>query len=324
MKRREFITLIGAAAGWPIAARAQKEPARIGFLGSGAPQSSEIFVEAFRQGLRDHGLVEGRDYVIDLRFAEGDYGRFPAFAAELVQRKSSVIVVTTISAARAAQRATSTIPIVMTSLIDPVGQGLIVSLARPGGNTTGLANLADDVMPKLVEILRAALPKANAVAILFNPANPANRKVVDNTAQQARSIGVALTPVEFRGKDQLAHTFSELMRQPPDALVVMSDAAIYDLRADISALLLQHRLPSIAYVPEFTEDGTLFGYGPPRAPMYRVAAEYVKKILDGAKPADLPVQQPTLVELWINLKTAQALGVTIPPPILARADRVIE
>ena len=326
IKRREFVTLlVGAAAAWPVVARAQqREPARIGFLGSGAAETSVIYVDAFRQGLRDNGLVEGRDYVIDLRFAEGDYARFPAFAAELVNRKSSVIIVTTISAARAAQRATSTIPIVMTSLIDPVGQGLIDSLARPGGNITGFANLADDVMPKLVEILRAVLPRANVIAILFNPANPANRKVVENTAQQAVSIGVTLSPVEFKGKGQLADTFSEVMRQPPDALVIMSDAAIYDLSVDISALLLQHRLPSIAYVPEFTDAGALMSYGPPRATMYRRTADYVKKILDGAKPNDLPVQQPTFVELSINLKTAKALGISVPDPILARADRVIE
>ena len=227
MRRREFVTLLGGAAvAWPLGALAQKEPARIGFLGSGAAESSVIFVDAFRQGLRDHGLVEGRDYVIDLRFAEGDYARFSTFATELVHRKAAVIVVTTIRAAQEAKRATSTIPIVMTSLIDPVGQGLIASLARPGGNITGLANLADDVMPKLVEILNTVLPTANVIAILFNPANPANRKVVENTALQAKSIGVKLSPVEFKGRDQLPHTFSLLMRQPPSALVVMSDAAI--------------------------------------------------------------------------------------------------
>jgi putative ABC transport system substrate-binding protein len=324
LRRREFITLLGGAVAWPIVALAQKEPARIGFLGSGAAESSVIFVDAFRQGLRDHGLVEGRDYVIDLHFAEGDYARFSTFATELVHRKSAVIVVTTIRAAQEAKRATSTIPIVMTSLIDPVGQGLIASLARPGANITGLANLADDVMPKLVEILNTVLPTAKVIAILFNPANPANRKVVENTALQAESIGVKLSPVEFKGRDQLPNTFSLLMRQPPSALVVMSDAAIYDLRADISALLLQHRLPSIAYVPEFVDAGALLGYGPPRAPMYRRAADYVKKILDGAKPSDLPVEQPTHVELWVNLKTAKVLGISIPDRVLVRAEKVIE
>jgi putative ABC transport system substrate-binding protein len=324
MKRREFITLIGGAAAWPVAAHAQKAPARIGFLMSGAAETSAIFLDAFRQGLRDNGLVEGQDYMIDLRYAEGDYARFPAYAAELVQSRSTVIVVTTISAARAAQRATQTIPIIMTSLIDPVGQGLIASLSRPGGNTTGLANLADDVMPKLVEMLRALVPRATVIAVLFNPDNPANRKVVDSTALQTVSIGVALTRIEFKGKSRLEETFSALMRQPPDALVIMSDAAIYDLRVEISELLLRHRLPSIAYVPEFTDAGTLMSYGPPRAAMYRRAADYVKKILDGAKPADLPVEQPVHVELWINLKTAKVLGVSVPDLILARANRVIE
>jgi putative tryptophan/tyrosine transport system substrate-binding protein len=208
MRRREFISLLGGASlAWPLTAGAQGVPARIGFLMSGAVDSSAIFLDAFRQGLRDNGLIEKQDYVIDVRYADSDYARFPAFAAELVHGRSVVIVVTTISAARAAQRATSTIPIIMTSLIHPVGQGLIASLSRPGGNTTGLANLADDVMPKLVEMLRALLPDAKIIAILFNPANSANRKVVDSTTLQSVSIGVTLSPIEFKGKSHLTRPF---------------------------------------------------------------------------------------------------------------------
>ncbi|HXL48534.1 MAG TPA: ABC transporter substrate-binding protein [Xanthobacteraceae bacterium] len=325
MKRRDFMKLLGGAAvTWPLAARAQQEMPLVGFLISGAAGSFAIFVEAFKQGMRDNGMIEGRDYVLDLRYADGDYSRFQTLAAELVQRKPAVIVVTTISAARAAQRATSTIPIVMTGLIDPVGQGLIASLARPGGNTTGLANLAQDVMPKLVEILRGTFPAIRDIAVLFNPANPANRELSKVMPAQAGSIGVTVRLVEFTTVSGLDATFATLARQPPEALVVMSDAALYDLREPISALALKHRFPTITYVPEFTDAGALMSYGPPRRAMYHRAAEYVKKILTGAKPADLPVQQPTQVELSINLQTAKALGITIPDTVLARADRVIE
>jgi ABC-type uncharacterized transport system substrate-binding protein len=172
MKRREFITLLGGAAAWPLAARAQREPARIAFLGSGAAASSQIFLDAFKQGLGDHGMIEGRDYSLDVRWAEGAYDRFPKLAREVVRQNPSVIMVTTISAVRAAQRATSTIPIVMTTINDPVGANLIASLPRPGGNTTGIANLTEDVTPKVLEILMALVPTAKIIAVLFNPANP--------------------------------------------------------------------------------------------------------------------------------------------------------
>jgi putative tryptophan/tyrosine transport system substrate-binding protein len=325
MRRREFITLVGGTvAAWPLAARAQREGALVGFLISGSAGSFAIFVDAFRQGMRDNGMVEGRDYVLDLRFAEGDYRRFQILAAEVAKRNPAAIVVTTISAARAAQRASSTIPIVMTGLIDPVGQGLIASLARPGGNTTGLANLAQDVMPKLVEILRTTFPTIKVVAMLFNPANPANRKLSEAMPTQASSLGMTVRLVEFKAAAELDATFAALTQQPPEALVIMSDAALYDLREPISALALKYRLPAIAYVPEFTDAGTLMSYGPPRQAMYRYAAVYVKKILTGAKPSDLPVEQPTQVEFSINLRTAKALGITIPDTVLARADRVIE
>jgi putative ABC transport system substrate-binding protein len=327
MRRREFISFLGGAAiVWPGAARAQ-QPARpvIGFLVSGSADSFAIFVDAFKQGMRDNGLVEDRDYILDLRFADGDYSRFPTLAAETVQRKPAAIIVTTISAARAAQRATATIPIVMTGLIDPVGLGLVASLARPGGNTTGLSNMAQDVMPKLVEILRAALSTIRVIAILFNPTNPANRELMSKEIPlQANSIGVTIRPVEFRGAAELEATFAALAQQRPEALVVVSDAALYDLRERISALALRHRIPTIAYVPEFTDVGALMSYGPPRRAMYRRSADYVKKILAGAKPADLPVEQPTQIELSINLQTAKTLGISIPDGLLARADRVIE
>jgi len=322
--RRELVALLLGSTAWSAATHAQRQAPLIGFLVSGAADSFAIFVDAFKQGMRDNGLFEDRDYVLDLRFADGDYSRFPALAAEVVQRGPAAILVTTISAARAAQRATTTIPIVMTGLIDPVGQGLIATLARPGGNTTGLANLAQDVMPKLVEILRATFPSIRVIAVLFNPANPANRELAKTIPAQVNSIGVTVPLVEFSSAAELDATFSHLSQQSPEALVVMSDAALYDLRELISRLALKHRLPTIAYVPEFTDAGALMSYGPPRRAMYRRTADYVKKILAGARPADLPVEQPTQVELSINLQTARALGVTISDTVLARADRVIE
>jgi len=322
--RREFVTLLGgAAAAWPITAQAQRAAHLIGFLVSGAPDSFAIFVDAFKQGMIDNGLVEGRDYVLDLSFAEGDYNRFDTLAAEVVRRNPAAIVVTTIRAAQAAQRATSTIPIVMTGLIDPVAQGLITSLARPGGNTTGLANLAQDIMPKLVEILRGPFPAIRDIAVLFNPNNPANRSIAPTLAGQANSLGVTVRLIDFK-PGQLDATFADLVQRRPEALIIMSDAALYDLRESISALALKHHLPSIAYVPEFTDAGALMSYGPPRRAMYHRSASFVKRILAGVKPADLPVEQPTQVELSINLKTAKTIRVVIPDTVLARADRVIE
>ena len=252
--RREFITLLGGAAAWPLTARAQQPAALIGFLVSGAPNSFAIFVDAFNQGMLDNGLIEGRDYQLDLRFAEGDYNRFDSIAAEVAARKPAAIVVTTIRAAQAAQRATSTIPIVMTGLIDPVAQGLIVSLARPGGNTTGLANLAQDIMPKLVEILRGPFPTIRDIALLFNPSNPANRAIAPTLVAQADSLGVTARLVDFK-PGQLDSTFAGVAQRPPEAMIVMSDASLYDLREPISALALKYRLPTIAYVPEFTDAG---------------------------------------------------------------------
>ena len=228
MRRREFVTVLsGLAISWPLTAHSQGTRPVIGFLVSGSADSFAIFVDAFKQGMSDNGLIQDQDYVLDLRFADGDYSRFPALAAEVVQRKPAAIIVTTISAARAAQQATKTIPIVMTGLIDPVGIGLINSLARPGGNTTGLSNIAQDVMPKLVEILRAAFPLMKNIAILFNPTNPANRELVSQKFPvQASSIGVTLRPVEFKGAKELDSTFAALTHEPPEALVVMSDAAL--------------------------------------------------------------------------------------------------
>jgi putative tryptophan/tyrosine transport system substrate-binding protein len=325
MRRREFSAILcGAAASWPFAARAQPRPARIALLGSGAAQTSEIFVDALRHGLADHGFVEGRDYVLDIRWAEGEYGRFPALAAEVVKQDPNVILATTIAAVRAAQRTTSKIPIVMTTINDPVGAGLVISLARPGGNTTGIANLSEDVTPKVLEILRAIIPTATEIVALFNPANPSNLIMLDRIRSHAGTVGATIEPAELKAPGEVERVLAGIVGRRPHALLVINDAWILDMRERIMSLALQHRLPTASSLPELTDAGALAGYGPPRLELYRRSAYYVKRILDGAKPADLPVEQPTRIELSVNLKTAKALGIAVPDSLLARADRVIE
>jgi putative ABC transport system substrate-binding protein len=291
-------------------------------LGSGAAQTSGTFVDAVKEGLRDNGLIENRDYVLDVRWADGMYERFPTLAREVVEQKPRAILVTTIAAVRAAQRATTTIPIIMTTINDPVGAGLVASLARPGGNTTGIANLTEDLTPKVLDLLRVVIPKASTIAILFNPANPSNRvmleKIKTTSANQA-----AIRSYEFK-PGTLDASFVELARQRPDALLVINDAAIIDEREQVATLALQHRIPAFSSIPELTDAGGLVGYGPPRLELYRRSANYVKKVLDGTNPADLPVEQPTRVELSVNLKTAKVLGVAIPLTLLARTDKVLE
>ena len=323
MRRREFIAALGGTAlVGPIAARATDRPVRIALLGSGAAQTSAPFVEALKEGLRDNELVENRDYVLDVRWAEGAYERFPGFAQDVVRQGAQVILVTTIAAVRAAQRATTTIPIVMTTINNPVGAGLIASLARPGGNTTGIANLTEDLTPKVLDILRAIMPRASVIAVLFNPANPSNRVMLEKIRTRS-GIGVKIHSFQFK-PGALEGTFDELTRHRPDALLVINDAAIIDERLQVASLALQHRIPAFSSVPELTDAGALAGYGPPRRELYRRSASYVKKILDGAKPADLPVEQPTRVELSVNLRTARRLGISIPETILGQADRTIE
>jgi putative ABC transport system substrate-binding protein len=325
MKRRDFMGAFGAfasaAAAWPRPAHAQKGPARVALLGSGWAQSSAIFVEALTEGLREHGLIEGRNYELDLRWAEGDYGRFPALAAEVLRRNPAVILASTISGVQAAQR--TAVPVIMLHINDPVANGLIASLGRPGGNVTGLANLNENLTPKLLDILRAILPEARAVAALFNPANPSNRLLLDGARGEAASRGVTLRPVEFDDPAALDTAFDALQDRP-DALMVLGDATLLDLRERIAALALRHRLAAISTYPELTAAGGLVSYGTRRREFYRRAGYYVRRILDGAKPADLPVEQPARFELSVNLKTAKLLGIPVSDTFLARADEVIE
>jgi putative ABC transport system substrate-binding protein len=322
LKRREFITLLGSAAVWPRVARGQFKPAIIGVLGSGSAQSSAFLIDAIKEGMNENGLAEGRDYVLDVRWAEGDYTRFAALAFELLERKSSVIIVTTIAAARAAQQVAPATPIVMTGLIDPVGAGLIASLARPGNNTTGVSNMIQDMSAKGLELIREVAPTAKTIAALFNPNNPGSRLILEDVRSQAAKLGMTIHPIEFKGSAVLDATLEAAAGR--DALLVVADSALLDLRERIAGLALRHRLPTFSSIPEFTDAGALVGYGPSRRDSYRRAATYVKKVLQGAKPAGIPVEQPTLIELSINMQTARALGIVIPDALIARADRVIE
>jgi putative ABC transport system substrate-binding protein len=325
MKRREFLTLIGGAAlSWPFDAYAQKDPVRLAFLGSGTAESSAILLDGLKDGLRENGLIEAKDYIIDVRWANGAYDRFPAFAHELAQNNPRVILVTTIAAARAAQRLVPPIPVVMTGLINPVDAGLIKSLARPGGNTTGVSSMIQDITTKSLEFLLAVVPKASVVAALYNPANPTNRPMFEEAQTYAAARGLKLQAVELKSPAELDGTFAALINGHPDALLIISDATLIDLRERVAALALQARIPTSSSIPEMTDAGALIGYGPPRRDFYRRSATYVKKILDGANPADLPVEQPTLIEMSLNLKTAKVLGTTVPDALSARADRVIE
>jgi putative ABC transport system substrate-binding protein len=324
MKRREFLSILaGMATAWPLVAGAQRATARIALLGSGSAGSSEMFVDAFKEGLRENGLIEGQHYVLDARWAEGVYARFPQLAGDLAAQRPRVIMVTTIAAVLAAQRAAAGIPIVMTSINDPVGAGLIASLGRPGGNTTGLANMTEDLTPKVVDFLRVVVPKAARIAVLFNPANPSNMPMLQRIQGSIEKSGGAVQATPFRGAE-IEATFTDIAKGSPNALLVINDATIIDMRERIASLALSHRIPVFSSIPEMTDVGGIVGYGTPRADLYRRSAYYVKRIFDGAQPADLAVEQPTRIELSINLKTAKALGITIPDTLLARADRVIE
>src|SRR5215470_4558714 len=326
MDRRTFFSGVGAVLFSPFAAEAQQTPkfARIGYLGgvSAVPQVRE----AFLQGLQDLGYVVGRNVVIEYRDPEGKYERLPALAAELVALKVDVIVVSGTPMTRAAKQATSTIPIVFVA-VDPVTSGLVSSLARPGGNLTGLASLIPDLVGKCLELLNQAVPRVSRVAVLWPPGALGERtekNMLTGVGEAGRALGVRLQFVEARHPADLDRAFSEMTRARAGALAVLPSTILVRERKRLVDLAAKNRLPTIFTQTEFVDAGGLMGYGPSVADLYRRAATYVDKILKGAKPADLPVEQPTTFELVINLKTAKALGLTIPPSLLARADRVIE
>jgi putative ABC transport system substrate-binding protein len=314
----------------PRAAHAQQpmKVARIGYLVTGGLDSPEtrILLDAFRQGLRERGYVEGQNLVIEYRAADGQLERFPALAAELVQLQPEVIVAQGTPAARAAQQATSTVPIVTPVMGDPVGDGLVASLARPGGNITGLTFLGPELVAKRLELLKEALPRVSRVAALWHPGAYAERTpsaMVQETEAAARTLGVQLQRVEVRGPDELDRAFSTMTRERAEALIVLPSAMLYNERRRLVDLAARHRLPAMYQAREMVELGGLIAYGASIPDLIRRSATHVDKILKGAKPADLPVEQPTKFELVVNLKTAEALGVTVPRTLLFQATEVI-
>ncbi len=297
-------------------------PRRIGVLVvSFSPESKEA--QAFREGLRDAGYAEGRDVAIEWRSANGDYARVPRLVADLVQRKVDVIVVDSTPAAQAVKRATSTIPIVMAIVSDPVGSGLVTSLAHPGGNVTGLSSMGTELSAKRLQLLKEAIPRLTRVAVLRNPDTPYHTKVVQDLKAVAPSLSIDLIFVSARTPAEFGPAFSAVSRAHAQALYVIQDASFFTYRMTLLKLASKARLPAVYAPREFADEGGLMSYGTNRGDLYRRSAAYVDKILKGAKPSDLPVEQPTKFDLVVNLKTAKTLGITIPESILLRADEVI-
>jgi len=325
MRRREFITLFGGtAAGWPLAARAQ-QPGKlpmIGFLGATASIESQR-VAAFVQRLRELGWIDGRNLAIEYRWAEGRNERYAEIAAEFVRLKVDVIVTVGTPATLAAKQATAVIPILFVTASDPVGTGLVASLARPGGNVTGLANQISDTGGKKLEFLREVVPGLRRLAIMANVGNPASVLDMGEAQATARTLGLEVITSEIRRAEDIAPAF-EALKERADALYVSADPVMNTNRIRINILAVGARLPTMHAVREFVEAGGLMSYGPNLPDQFRRADDFVDKILRGAKPNDIPVEQPTKFDLVINLTTAKALGLAVPSSLLARADEVIE
>jgi ABC-type uncharacterized transport system substrate-binding protein len=314
----------GAVLALAVTAEAQ-QPAKVRRIGFLSPTSADSRVEAFRQGLRELGYEEGRNIRMEYRWANGRFEQLPDLAMELVRLKVDILVAVVTQASIAAKKATSTIPIVMIGVADPVGSGLIASLARTGANITGTSSRTSEIVGKQLELLKETLPKISRVAALWNPANPIFQAIQRTEADDAaRALGVRLQLVEARGPDEIDRAFEAVARERTRAVLVLNDPIFTAEGKRIADVSANHRLPTVSGTLEYSEAGGLMAYGPSFPDMYKRAAIYVDKILKGAKPADLPVEQPTKFEFIINLKAAKQIGLTIPPNVLARADRVIK
>jgi putative ABC transport system substrate-binding protein len=325
MRRREFIAILGStAATWPLAARAQQAALPvIGFLNSASPAPYARMVTAFRQGLNETGYVEGRNAAIEFRWAEGHYDRMPAMAAELIRRQVAVIWANT-PGVQAAMAATTTIPIVFTVASDPVKDGLVASLNRPGGNVTGVTLLGVEVASKRLDLIHELVPTATIMALLVNPASPLAETTSRELQAASRSLGLQLRVLNASNAGDIEVAFAALEQMQAGALVIGSDPLFSSRSEQLAALTIRHAVPTIFQDREFAAAGGLMSYGSDIADSYRLAGAYVGRILKGEKPADLPVQQATKVELYINMKTAKTLGLTFPVTLLGRADEVIE
>ena len=322
---RKYVLLAWAlllALSFPARAQPQGRVRRLGFLGNSTPVLEENLIGSFREGLRDLGYIEGKNIFIEYRWAEGKYERFPALIAELVASKVELIVTAGTPASLAVKKATS-IPLVMIAVGDPVGTGLIASLAHPGGNITGLTSIASDLEGKRLELLREVAPKVSHVAVLWNPASPFQVVSEKELQVAAHALHIKVLSLGVKAAEELDKAFTAILKERPGALLVLADRLFLHNRGRIMNFALQNRLPGVHAYQELVEAGGLMSYGPSYAGMHRRAAYFVDRILKGTKPADLPVEQPTKFELVINLKTAKQIGLTMPPNILARADRVI-
>ena len=325
--RRDFIALLGgAAAAWPVAARAQQPAVPvIGFLGILSPDLYEVRLRAFREGLKETGYVEGQNVKIEYRWAEGQNNRLPMLATELVDRRVAVVAASGTAAAVAAKAATATIPIVFGTAADPVEVGLVTSLNRPTGNLTGVTNLNAEIGPKRLELLHAVTPKATTIGLLVNPAIPAIAEPLSRDLQAAaRTLGLTLEVVHASTEGDFDTVFARLLKLKAGGLVIGPDTFFTAQGKQLGGLTVRHAMPTIYQYREFAQAGGLMSYGGSNAEYYRLIGVYAGKILRGEKPDELPVQRSTTVEFIINLKTANALGLTIPLPLLARADEVIE
>lgn len=312
---------------WAVLARTEvlaASPHRIAWLGAGTSDGSAEFVDVFKDGLKDQGLVEGKDYVFDAVYADNRYERFPSLVRQLLSRNPSVIMAVTVASVRAAQQATRTVPIVMMTTNDPVAAGLVASLARPGGNTTGLGNMAEDITEKYIQLTHEFSPRAKNLVVLTNPGNSSHKAIVEKLRVAGQTRGLATQAVPAAGDRELRSVFAEIAARRADAVVLASDFSLLDRRGEICALALEFRIPLLGYAPEFADAGCLAGIGSSRRYLFRHSATYVKKILAGAQPQDLPVELPVRFELAINIKTARTLRLDVPSTTLLRADRVVE
>jgi len=330
MKRREFLSLLGGAAALPLApqdtARAQQAPGvrRIGFLGNSTAALEANLIGPFRDQLHALGYQEGRNIRIEFRWAEGQYERFPKLIAELLAAKVEVIVTAGTPATLAVTRATTTVPLVMVAVGDPVGTGIVASLARPGGNITGLSSIAPDLEGKRLEMLRELMPKLAHVAVFWNPLNAFHAASMKQASTAARTLQIKLLPVAVSKTEDLDGAFNAILKERPEALLILADRVFLHDRVPIMEFATRNRLPSVNAYHELVEAGGLMSFGPSYEDMHKRAAIYVDKILKGTKPSDLPVELPSKFNLIVSVKAAKAIGLKIPESFLLRADQVIE
>ena len=324
MKRREFITLVGGAAAWPLTARAQSKIPRIGFMGNSTAALEANLLDAFREGLRELGYEDGRNIIIEYRWADGKYDHFPVLVAELIAAKVDAIVTAGTPAALAVKNATTTVPLVMVAVGDPIGTGLVPSLARPGGNLTGLSSIAPDLEGKRLQLLREVTPALSHVAMFINSLNPFHVSSMKQARDAAQTMGIKLQLHDIRKSEDLDEAFAAIRKERPDALLILADRVFLHNRERIMDFANEQRLPNVNAYKELVEVGGLMSYGPSYEDMHKRAAIYVDKILKGAKPADLPIEQPSKFTFIVNLKAAKTLGVTVPSQLLGLADQLIE